>query len=409
MKIGYLMQVGEEIRQPPFNGPANHVRHVFTELCHRGHTVKILLRRDGVIWKSEDLQGFTRVNVSRIDQGALRWVERLVRRIQYDLKLPYLGFFESLRFALACRQELSGSDVFYERLSWMTYGGALASRWQGIPWVLEYNGDPLADLEAKKIAPRGVRLWLSVHIMRWAISHASHVVATGEGWRRSSMHVWRVPAEKATTVENGTDLVDRIPRENSSGFRIDRKPGLPVQLVYLGGFYPWHGIDNLLRAVARLVRQGVSLQLKLIGSGDGLEGTEALARELGLDNVVSFLGRLSAEEYGLILADSDIGLSPYCGWQEFSGLKIFDYKAAGLACIASGEDGQPATLAHGSTGWIVPPCDEDALVEAIYTLASNDELRREIGRAARLEAERLHTWTYTVEKIEAILERCVTS
>ncbi len=28
MKIGYLMQKGEEIRRPPYNGPANHVRQV---------------------------------------------------------------------------------------------------------------------------------------------------------------------------------------------------------------------------------------------------------------------------------------------------------------------------------------------------------------------------------------------
>jgi glycosyltransferase involved in cell wall biosynthesis len=147
--------------------------------------------------------------------------------------------------------------------------------------------------------------------------------------------------------------------------------------------------------------------LLLIGAGDGLEESKALAGELGLDGIANFLGRLSVEEYSSILTVSDIGLSPYCGWPEYSGLKIFDYKAAGLACIASGEDGQPTTLAHGSTGWIVPPCNEDALAEAISALASDSKLRLELGRAARLEAESRHTWQYTAEGIEAILERCV--
>jgi glycosyltransferase involved in cell wall biosynthesis len=147
--------------------------------------------------------------------------------------------------------------------------------------------------------------------------------------------------------------------------------------------------------------------LDLIGAGDGLEETQSLTRELGLEGVVTFWGRLSAQDYSPILADADIGLSPYCGWQEFSGLKLFDYKAAGLASIASGKDNQPHTLTHGSTGWIVPPCDEEALADAIRYLTANSELRRQIGRAARLEAERMHTWTHTAEKIEEILERFV--
>jgi glycosyltransferase involved in cell wall biosynthesis len=88
-------------------------------------------------------------------------------------------------------------------------------------------------------------------------------------------------------------------------------------------------------------------------------------------------------------------------------LKIFDYKAAGLACIASGKDGQPATLRHGETGWIVPPCDEAALAEAIIKLACDVGLRRRLGQAARLDAEKFHTWTKTAESLEKIFNQLI--
>ena len=140
------MQLGEEIRRPPYSGPANHVRQVFLELARRGHRMRLLIRLDGKIWKSDDLNDFQPVAVKLADRGALRWVEKAIRRVQSEFKLPYLGFFESLRFALACRQELEGYDVLLERFSWMNYGGVMASRWCQIPLVLEYNGDPLADL-----------------------------------------------------------------------------------------------------------------------------------------------------------------------------------------------------------------------------------------------------------------------
>jgi len=116
---------------------------------------------------------------------------------------------------------------------------------------------------------------------------------------------------------------------------------------------------------------------------------------------------LTAEQYAPYLAKSDIGVSPYCGWKEYSGLKLFDYKAAGLACIASGENGQPATLEHGETGWIVPPCDEDRLTQALVLLASQTELRRRLGQAARKDAEASHAWEHTVNKLETLFDHLI--
>ena len=122
---------------------------------------------------------------------------------------------------------------------------------------------------------------------------------------------------------------------------------------------------------------------------------------------MTFTGKLKATDYAPYLAGADIGVSPYCGWPEYSGLKIFDYKAAGLACVASGEHGQPSTLNHGETGWIVPPCDEDALAEALFTLSENAELRRKLGQAARLDAERHHAWRHTALHLEKIFHSVV--
>jgi glycosyltransferase involved in cell wall biosynthesis len=57
------------------------------------------------------------------------------------------------------------------------------------------------------------------------------------------------------------------------------------------------------------------------------------------------------------------------------------------------------------TGWIVPPCDEDALAEALIKLVPDRELVRSIGRAARFEAEEHHTWRNTVEQLDEIFHK----
>jgi glycosyltransferase involved in cell wall biosynthesis len=122
---------------------------------------------------------------------------------------------------------------------------------------------------------------------------------------------------------------------------------------------------------------------------------------------VTLHGFLRIEQAAPILGRSEIGLSPYCGRVEYSGLKLLDYKAAGLATIASGEHGEPVVLAHGRTGWIVPPCSAEQLAAAILTLCADPPLRRTIGQAARRDAEAQHSWRHTAEQLLTIFERLV--
>jgi glycosyltransferase involved in cell wall biosynthesis len=407
MKIGYLMQSEEEIRQPPFNGPANHIRQVIFNLIKRGHQVRLLIRLNGKIWATDDLENYRPVHVQGIDRGVLRWIEKILRRLQSELKLPYLAFFESLRFAMACRQELASCDILLERMSWMNYGGSIASRWLHVPLVLEYNGDPLDDLFAKGMQPQGLQQWISKRLMARNFKAAAHIAASGEGWRQSCIDTWKIEAGQVSAIENGTELVNNLHRGQLRSFQDIEVES--VNLVYLGGFYPWHGVSELLRAYAEVLKDGIKAQLILIGSGVGEPGARQLVRELGLEKKVQFTGQLSIAEYGSILACADIGLSPYCGWKEYSGLKLLDYKAAGLATIASGRNGQPVTLRHGVTGLVVPPCEEQALAEAILCLCRETDLRKQMGRQARLEAEELHSWEVTVQQLEQVFNEALRS
>ena len=407
MKVAYVMQEGVEIRRPPFNGPANHVREVIHALTRRGHQVRVLVRVDGAIWRSDDLARFERVTARWMDRGPLRLIERAVRRVQSELQLPYGAIFESLRFAQACVQELAGFDLLYERIGWVGYGAGLGARRLRVPLVLEDNGDALYDLEAKGIAPRGWQRRLSLALMRRAVGRAAHVVSSGAGWREQFIARWGVDPRRVTAIENGTALLDVLRRESLKSFAPPVDAPAPVTLVYLGGFYPWHGVPVLLEALARARRVGAPARLLMIGRGDGFAEAQALAARLALSDAVTFAGHLPLDEYAPALAAADVGLSPYCGWPEFSGLKVLDYKAAGLPTIASGANGHPPTLRDGVTGIIVPPCEVEPLADAIVTLCADAALRRRMGQAARIEAEAVHGWDHTAARLEGLFLQVV--
>jgi glycosyltransferase involved in cell wall biosynthesis len=407
VKIGYVIQEGVDIRRPPFNGPANHVREVVEAMTRRGHEVRALVRFNGSIWRSDGLANFRPVTARWLDRGVLRLVERLARRIQSELHLPYAAWFESQRFSQACVQEMAGCDLIYERISWVSYGASLASRRLDVPLVLEDNGDHLFDLEAKGMAPTGLQRRISLSMMGRAVERAAHVISSGAGWREQFIRRWDYDPDRVTTVENGTTLVHVLDRKQLRSFSGDAPANDPITLVYVGGFYPWHGVPILLEAFARARAQRVNAKLLMIGSGEGFADAQRQAARLNLNGDVTLTGHLQPSQYAPLLAGADVGLSPYFGWPEFSGLKVLDYKAAGLPTIGSGINGHPPTLTQDKTGLIVTPGDVDALCQAIVRLCSDATLRRCMGRTARIEAEAMHAWEHTAARLEQIFRRVV--
>jgi len=409
MKIGYIMQEGgPDVRQRPLTGPANHVLKVYQNLSSLGHSMLFLARYDGIIWKSVDLESFDRVETPRVDVGLRHLVERFVRGLQSRLGLPYANLFESLRFAEACWQVMSDRDILYERMGWMGWGGGLAAKQLGIPLVLEANnGDFITELERLGVAPQGFQRWMAVELMRRAAHRSNHIIATGDGHRNRFIEWYRMPSDRVTTVENGSDIVFLLEREQLSSF-IDPKPQEhPVTIIFVGAFEPWHGILVLLQAFAHVLEKTNNIRLVLVGSGTQLDVINKMIAELNLESKIELTGQLNINQVANRLAVADIGVAPYCGWMEFSGLKLFDYKSAGLAIVTSGTNGQPATIEQGVTGLIVPPCEEKPLADALYKLVTDSELRRSLGRKARKVAEDSHSWMHTANQLVQVFERFV--
>jgi glycosyltransferase involved in cell wall biosynthesis len=135
----------------------------------------------------------------------------------------------------------------------------------------------------------------------------------------------------------------------------------------------------------------------LVGGHPGKwEGEHPLATARRLGNRQVFLaGWRPHEELPQALNAADALVLPSVA--EAFGLVLVEAMACGLPVIACRAHG-PAAIADGRTGWLIPPDDEDALVDALLAR----------GRRAHRDSRR-YAWAEIARRIESLYEQLLAS
>lgn len=167
----------------------------------------------------------------------------------------------------------------------------------------------------------------------------------------------------------------------------------PVPVIGWTGTFSSRVYLDLLGDAFRRLAQRVPFRLRVIGNFDyALPGVD-------LDVV-----RWSAKTEASDLQSLDIGVYPLIDdeWTRGkAGLKIIQYQAAGLPCVASDVPLSRAQIRDGETGFLVS--GDDAWVERLEQLVRDANLRMRMGNAARTEAEGLYSQAVIARRYREIL------
>jgi glycosyltransferase involved in cell wall biosynthesis len=376
-----------------------HVGGVVGAFRQRGSAVRMFTYREGRRVWSDDLENWTSINAAPGDPP--RRLESAVRGLQSRLRLPYINWFNSLRFAAGVQVAQAGQEVFYERYWMQAFGGLIAARRLGKPLVLEVNGDLFEEYHHLGIQlSRGQ--WLALRLLnRWLFRGASHIVTVSEPLRQTTIRRWGLEPGKVTAVANGA-AVEVFARAAGQA----RPASRPPTMIFVGSFKPWHGLDLLLEAHEKVVAGGCPARLVLVGDGPMRAELEARAARPPLAGQVEFTGSVPHGDVPALLAGADIAIvnpraTPASRAQ--SPLKLFEYMAAGKAVIAPALPSLETILTHRKNAYLIPPNDAEALAQACLALAGSPELRAELGRNAQRDALERHSWNSTAARLEAIL------
>lgn len=224
---------------------------------------------------------------------------------------------------------------------------------------------------------------------------AEVLIADSESTRRDAMRILGIPPEKITTIPLGISAEFR-PISDPVLFEACReKYKLPQEFIlYVGLVEPRKNLPLLLSAFARLKCTEPTVPLVIVGRyGWMYEDIFRQIEELSLKNKVIFTGYVPAEDLPIVynLARLFVYPSIYEGF----GFPPLEAMACGTPVITTSVSSMQENV--GDAAILVPPQDEDALVEAMQRLLTDAQLREGLSHKGRQQAAQF-TWTRTAQE-----------
>ncbi len=162
-------------------------------------------------------------------------------------------------------------------------------------------------------------------------------------------------------------------------------PFAPPFLLCLGRLVRDKGFDLALHALALLSLRHPDLRLTIAGDGVERKELEQVTRELGLDQRVTFLGRVEPAAVPDLLNRATIVLVPSRN-EEPSAVVLREAAQMARAIVASNVGGTYELIEHGVNGLLVEKENPAAIAIALDRLLSHPKEAQALGAAARLRA-----------------------
>jgi glycosyltransferase involved in cell wall biosynthesis len=184
---------------------------------------------------------------------------------------------------------------------------ALPFKLLGRRFIFDHH-DINPELYEAKFGKRGFFWRLLVLMERLTFLCADVSIATNESYRRIAMARGGMKPERVFVVRSGPDVAHiRAVAPNPA-----LKRGRRYLVGYVGVMGEQEGIDLLLAAVDHMVRVlgREDVQVCLVGSGPSLASLRQLCTQMGLDDYVTFAGRVPDQEMFEILSTADVCVNP---------------------------------------------------------------------------------------------------
>ena len=275
----------------------------------------------------------------------------------------------------------------------------------GIPWILQVEA--LLYYEAKEERKALVLDGIAKKLELWSYRQCDVIACVSATLKEILVTEIGIDPHKIVLVPNGVDVEFLNPQLHQP-----KKVFSEFTIGFVGSLYSWAGLDLLLDAIAELKNAGYNFSLVIVGDGEMMSAWSQQAIDLGIEQQVKFIGRVSWQEVPQYIAGCDIGYSGQIqlqmGKMYLSPMKLYEYMSMGKPVVASAFEDARRLVEEGQTGFLYPPGDKQALKQSLIAAYEAKERLPAMGQQARQQIEREHSWSNRVQHLlegaEAILK-----
>ncbi|MEM9378502.1 MAG: glycosyltransferase family 4 protein [Planctomycetota bacterium] len=369
---------------PDLGGPAVYVPSLGRFLVERGHDVHV------VAFCSDPAPSGHPFRVTAISRGSLpvRYLRAFfaVLRAAKDADVVYVQEHLALLHVLAAK--LRRRPVVIRIMVDGAWEIAHRKGWCG--------GDDIVAFQGRGY---GWKVGLTRLLQRRWWGWCSRIICCSEFLRGILVQHHGIPADKAVTVLNAyhgprADDVSETRAEARAKLGLDpeRRYALTVCRLMV-----WKRVDGIIRAIAELPDD---VDLLVAGDGDMEQEWRGLARDLGVEERVRFLGNVPHADIPMHVRAADAFVLN----SEYEGLShtLLEVQALGTPIVASGVCGNPEVVEDDVNGLLVDPRDHGTLVAALRRILDDPALgeryvRAGLDRVARFDRDA------TFSRVEEIL------
>jgi len=281
----------------------------------------------------------------------------------------------------------------------------------GLPLVYEirafWEDAAVGNGTGKENSPR---YWLTRRLENHVVNGADAVAVICEGLR-SDLMARGVKSEKITISPNGVDL-ELFGQPPARDEDLLSELGLSGKSVlgFIGSFYDYEGLDDLIEALPRLLTSNAQTHLLLVGGGPMEESLRRQVERLGLAAAVTFTGRVPHGEveryYGLM----DIMVYPRKSMRLtdlVTPLKPLEAMAQGRLVAASDVGGHRELIEDGITGTLFPAGNPEKIAEKLASLLNNRDTWSQTIETAKKFVEADRNWSSNILRYSPVYQRLI--
>ncbi len=373
-----------------------YVAEVAKKLIQKGYEIDIFTRKENI--ETEQIVNWEKgIRVIHIEAGPqkvipkeqiLQYMDEFSRNMLFFIKtnkieysIVHANFFMSALVASNLKKHL------------------------GIPYIVTFHALGLV----RKIHQKSADTFPAerIDIEKFIVEDADKIIAECPQDREDMISLYNAKPEKVCIIPCGFNPKEFYP--------IDRKKarkflGLPLDekiILQLGRMVPRKGVDNVIRAVAKLKDSNQNFKLVVVGGEfspphidqcEEIVRLKTIAATCGIEDKVLFTGRKDRSVLKYYYAASDVFIST--PWYEPFGITPVESMACGIPVIGSNVGGIKYSIAEGQTGFLVHPKDPDELAYKINFLLSEEKLYQMMQKNALKRVNKMFTWDIVAEKID---------